>query len=253
MAEFMRLRQICLVAPHLEPVVGDIAAIMGLAVCYRDPNVAHYGLENALLPVDTILLEVIAPFRDGTAASRFIDKTGGRGGYMAIFSCADPRERQKNAEAIGVRTSHVIDRPPYLGVQLHPRDCRAAFIEFNHTADSDNVRGPYPPAGPGWHKAIRDDVTLALTEVVLTSPDPQGLADHWGRIIGIPAGGTKAGAEIALVNCRIRFIEGSTEIMNAMTFRVRDPVAVLDAAKAKGHAVTGSSFFLGGVNFQLTA
>jgi len=253
MAEFMRLRQICLVAPRLEPTVGDIAAIMGLDICYRDPNVAHYGLENALLPVDTILLEVVAPFRDGTAAGRFIDKTGGRGGYMAIFSCADPRERQKNAETIGVRTSHVIDRPPYLGVQLHPRDCRAAFIEFNHTADSDNIRGPYPPAGPDWHKAIRDDVTTALTEVVLTSPDPQELADHWSRIIGIPASITKTGPEIALVNCRIRFTEGSNEIMSALTFRVRDPAAVLNAAKAKAHAVNGSSFILGGVDFQLTA
>ena len=56
MAEYMRLRQICLVAPHLEPAISDIAAIMGLSICYRDGNVAKYGLENALLPVDTILL-----------------------------------------------------------------------------------------------------------------------------------------------------------------------------------------------------
>ena len=61
MAPYMRLRQICLVAPQLAPVISDIADIMGLAVCYRDGNVAKYGLENALLPVDTILLEVVAP------------------------------------------------------------------------------------------------------------------------------------------------------------------------------------------------
>lgn len=248
MTDVMRLQQICLVAPHLEPVVGDIAAIMGLNVCYRDPNVARYGLENALLPVDSILLEVVAPFQDGTAAGRFIDKTRGRGGYMAIFSCADPRERQAHADAMGVRVSHVIDRPPYLGVQLHPRDCRAAFIEFNHTAGSDNIRGAYPPAGPDWHRAIRGDVTMALTEVALTSPDPQGLAEHWGRIIGVAA----SGADIAMSNCRIRVVEGDSEIMSALTFRVRDPAAVIDAAKMRGHAVTGNSFFLGGVDFHLT-
>lgn len=249
MTDATRLRQICLVAPQLEPVVGDIAAIMGLTVCYRDPNVARYGLENALLPVDTILLEVVAPFQAGTAAGRFIDKTGGHGGYMAIFSCADPRERQKNAEEIGVRTSHVIDRPPYLGVQLHPRDCRAAFIEFNHTTGSDNIRGAYPPAGPDWHKAIRGDVTTALTEVVLTSPDPRGLADHWSRIIGVSAAGT----DITLANCRIRFAEGGSEIMSGLTFRVRDPAAVLHAAQVRGHAVTGETFRLGGVDFRITA
>ena len=98
MAAYLRLRQICLVAPHLEPVVGDIAAIMGLEVCYRDGNVAKYGLENALLPVDTILLEVVAPFQPGTAAGRFLDKTGGRGGYMAIFCCDDPDRRGRASQ-----------------------------------------------------------------------------------------------------------------------------------------------------------
>src|SRR5438309_4029256 len=74
MARYLRLRQICLVAPQLEPVISDISAIMGLSVCYRDGNVAKYGLENALLPVDTILLEVVAPTQPGTAAGRFLDK-----------------------------------------------------------------------------------------------------------------------------------------------------------------------------------
>ena len=109
-AGYMRLRQICLVAPHLEPVVGDIAAIMGLKVCYRDGNVAKYGLENALLPVDTILLEVVAPFQPGTAAGRFIEKTGGRGGYMAIFCCDDPDERGAHANDDG-RAHRQRDRP----------------------------------------------------------------------------------------------------------------------------------------------
>jgi hypothetical protein len=245
----VRLRQVCLVAPHLEPVVGDIAAIMGLAVCYRDPNVAHYGLENALLPVDAILLEVVAPLRDGTAAGRFIERSGGRGGYMAIFSCDDPRERQANAEAIGVRAAHVIDRPPYLGVQLHPRDCRAAFIEFNHTAESDNVRGPYPPAGSDWHKAIRADVTTALTEVVLASPDPTGLAAHWGRILGVPA----VGARIALPNAAIRVVAGEQEMMSALTFRARDPAAVLAAAEVRGYPATARAFRIGGVDFEIAA
>ena len=35
MADYMRLRQICLVAPHLEPVISDMASIMGLSICYR--------------------------------------------------------------------------------------------------------------------------------------------------------------------------------------------------------------------------
>src|SRR6195952_6090855 len=120
MADAIRLRQICLVAPHIEPVVSDIAEIMGLNVCYRDSNVAKYGLENALLPVDTILLEVVAPFQPRTAAGRFLEKNAGRGGYMAIFCCDDPDAYGAGANAMGGRTANVITHAPYHGVQLHP-------------------------------------------------------------------------------------------------------------------------------------
>ena len=254
MAGYMRLRQICLVAPHLEPVIGDIAGIMGLNVCYRDGNVAKYGLENALLPVDTILLEVVAPFQPGTAAGRFIEKTGGRGGYMAIFCCDDPDARGAHASETGVRVANVIDHAPYHGVQLHPRDCRAAFIEFNHTDGSDDILGPYPPAGPDWQKSIRKDVTLALTGVEMESPEPRVLAEHWGKIIGIPVSTGKSGEpELKLPNASLRFVKGASDIMSGLTFWVGDIAAVRDAARAKGHAVSGDSFLLGGVTFRLAA
>src|SRR4051812_19867193 len=254
MAPYVRLRQICLVAPHLEPVISDISAIMGLNVCYRDGNVAKYGLENALLPVDTILLEVVAPFQPGTAAGRFIDKTKGRGGYMAIFCCDDPDQRGRHAKQIGVRVANVIDHAPYRGVQLHPRDCRAAFIEFNHTDGSDDSLGPYPPAGPDWQQSIRKDVTQALTGVEMQSPEPEALAQHWGRILGIPVSKSAQGdAQLVLPNAVFSFVQGKADIISGLTFRVADVAKVRDAARAKGLAVKGDSFFLGGVDFDLVA
>jgi len=250
----MRLRQICLVAPQLEPVIADIAEIMGLSVCYRDGNVAKYGLVNALLPVDTILLEVVSPFREGTAAGRFLDKTAGRGGYMAIFCCGDPDARGKRANEMGVRTANVITHAPYHGVQLHPRDCRAAFIEFNHTEGSDDVLGPYPPAGPGWHRSIRKDVTQALTGVEMQSPDPQGLAEHWGRIIGVAVSKNDNGvSELKLPNASFRFVKGDSEIMSGLTFKVVEVGKVRDAARNKGLDVASDEFLLGGVMFRLAA
>ena len=250
----LRLRQICLVAPSLEPVISDIAAIMGLNVCYRDGNVAKYGLENALLPVDTVLLEVVAPTQPGTAAGRFIDKSGGRGGYMAIFSCDEPDERGRHAQAMGVRTANVIDHPPYRGVQLHPRDCRAAFIEFNHTEGSDNVLGPYPPAGPDWQKSIRKDITQALVGVEMESPAPDALAEHWGAILGSPVSRSEDGnPELKLVNGTLRSRTGPVDIMSGLTFEVGSVAQVCESARAKGLAVSGNSFILGGVSFRLVA
>jgi hypothetical protein len=155
---------------------------------------------------------------------------------------------------MGVRTANVIDHAPYHGVQLHPRDCRAAFIEFNHTDGSDDVLGPYPPAGPDWQKSIRKDVTQALVGVEMQSPEPAALAEHWGKIIGIAAGKNAAGeSELKLPNASFRFVKGDSEIMSALTFKVGNVAKVRDAAKARGYRVSGDAFDIGGVAFQLSA
>jgi len=199
-------------------------------------------------------LEVVAPFQEGTAAGRFLQKTGGHGGYMAIFCCDDPDRRGKHAEGISVRIANVIDHPPYHGVQLHPRDCRAAFIEFNHTDGSDDILGSYPPAGPDWQRSIARDVTQALLGVEMQSPDPQGLAEHWGKIIELSVSKNASGElELKLPNCGVRFVKGPSEIMSGLTFRVADVASVRDAARAKGCAISGDTFLLGGVTFQLAA
>jgi hypothetical protein len=148
----------------------------------------------------------------------------------------------------------VIDHAPYHGVQLHPRDCRAGFIEFNHTAGSDDILGPYPPAGPDWQKSIRKGVTKALIGVEMQSPQPEDLAAHWGRIIGIAVSSGHDGApELKLPNCSFRFVAGAAEIMSGLTFRVADVASVRHAATAKGYEVSGDTFLIGGVTFQLAA
>src|SRR6266536_2167515 len=96
MADYLRLRQMCLATRELEPVVDDIRAILGVEICYRDSGVAKYGLVNALLPIGTSFLEVVAPIEPNTAAGRFLDRSGGHGGYMAIFDCSDPERRRRH-------------------------------------------------------------------------------------------------------------------------------------------------------------
>ncbi|HTI54640.1 MAG TPA: hypothetical protein VMC04_10435, partial [Verrucomicrobiae bacterium] len=72
----LRMRQICLVARSLAPVVDEIRSVLGLEVCHRDPGVGKFGLENALFPVGDSYLEVVAPVRDGTTAGRYLDRRG---------------------------------------------------------------------------------------------------------------------------------------------------------------------------------
>ena len=70
MADYLRLRQICLAAPKLEPVVSDIHDIFGVEVCYRDPNVGAFGLQNALFVIGTNFLEIVSP----TTAEKILKK-----------------------------------------------------------------------------------------------------------------------------------------------------------------------------------
>jgi hypothetical protein len=205
LASYLRLRQVCLVAVDLASEAARIRERLGLEECYRDANVAKYGLENVLFPVGTGFIEIVSPARPGTTAGRFLERHGGRHGYMVILDCDDPECRQTHVEALGIRVANVIRHGDYLGVQLHPKDTGAAMIEFNRTTGGEDPMGPYAPAGPHWQRAIRKDITRRLVAVEIESPDPDALATRWGKILQRPV----RSAAIALDAGEIRFLRGS--------------------------------------------
>jgi hypothetical protein len=184
---YLRLRQICLVATDLAAETARVKSLLGLAECHRDPNVGKYGLENVLFPVGSSFIEIVSPTRPGTAAGRFLERHGGRHGYMVIMDCDDPERRQRHAESLGVRVANVIRHGDYLGVQLHPKDTGAAMIEFNNTVGGENPMGPYSPAGPDWQRAISGSVVRRLLAVEIDCPDAAALAAKWSAILERPA------------------------------------------------------------------
>lgn len=250
MATPLRLRQVCLAAPRLEPVLDDLQAILGLTICHRDPGLIAYGLENALLPVGHDFIEVVAPVQADTAAGRFIRRSRGHGGYMAIFQCDDPKAGQARAAALGVRTAHEIDRPgAYTSVQLHPRDCRAAFIELGHSPGGDDrATGTWWPAGPHWQAGVRTDVTRRLAGIVLESPDPAALRAHWAALLGLPADGD---GPLVVEGQTIAVERGPADALGAVVLDVADVGATLDRAVDRGLWVQGDSFHLAGVHVRL--
>jgi hypothetical protein len=251
MADYLRLRQICLAAPELAPVIADVEAIFDVEVSYRDGNVAKYGLENALIPIGTSFLEVVAPTEENTAAGRFIARTRGHGGYMAIFQASDPRRRQAHAASLGVRTAHVIERDTYQNVQLHPRDCRAAFIEFGHSTGGDERMGTWSPAGPHWQDFVRTETTKRLAGIEVESPDRDDLAAHWSRIIETPLTWEDGNPALRFEDGTISFVDGATECLGTLIIEVSDAAKTLAKARARGHAIRDAAFHLGGVNFRV--
>ncbi|GGC81909.1 VOC family protein [Chelatococcus reniformis] len=253
MADYFRLRQIALCATDLDKVKADVPAIFGVKLAYEDPHVRKYGLVNALFPFGLSFLEVVAPVEDNTAAGRFMERSGGVGGYMAIFNCSDPLRRGAHAEAMGVPIAHPLDHDGFVGVQLHPRQCRAAMLEFDRTPGEEDLKGSYYPAGgDGWQHAIKTDVTQSLKAIVVESPDAEGLGRHWARLIEKDYVADADGGHIDVDMTQIRFAKapaGTRETIRTLIVETVDPAGVLSRAAAKGYPVANGGFELGGVRF----
>jgi hypothetical protein len=145
----LRLRQIALVARQLAPP-NVPPSVLGVAVCYRDPGVARFGLENALFPIGNELLEVVAPVEAGTAAGRYLDRRGGDGGYMVITQCDDHAPRRQRVQDLGIRIVNQFETHEFRNMQLHPKDTGGSFFEIDQQLGehADDADGPWEPAGP---------------------------------------------------------------------------------------------------------
>ncbi len=238
MSGYLRLRQICLVAPELEPAVQTVRELFDVDVCHRDGGVAKYGLVNALFVFGHAFLEIVAPTREGTAAGRFIERSGGRGGYMAIFDCDDPLARRERAQQLGVRIAHVLDYPGFLGSQFHPRDCRATMLEFDHTTGGEALDGPYWPAGEHWRDGQRLDRVGGIDAIELTSPQPDELAQFWSKLIDRPLQRTPGQPTRMTFDLgEARFLTaaaGDGERLARLQVSVADPAALRAAAARRG-------------------
>ena len=234
----IHLRQICLVANELEPVVEQLCNVLDIQVCHRDPGVKQYGLKNALLPLGTDFLEVVAPIADNTAAGRYLNRLGRNGGYMVILQ-ADSRDTQtavrSRAIAARVRIAHEEERDGWSFCQLHPADMEAAFLDIEWDAQ-ENFNGCWHPAGGlSWQSIVASKAAVELVDVQLHSKNPLALTRLWRDILG--TGIEDAEREICLSNAKLRFAQCDPEEYSnlaGITLRVNDKQRSLSAAKEYG-------------------
>ena len=246
---YLRLRQICLVARELEPVVDDLCAVFGVQVCHHDPEVGQFGLHNALMPFGRQFIEVVAPVQDGTTAGRYLERRGGDGGYMVILDSESlPRWRSHVAQ-VGVRVAAPLALGDYEGLQLHPRDTGGALLEINCTKNGASLDGPYWPAGPHWQRHVSTARVTGLAGAVLQAGEPARLAQRWAGILQRPV---ERGTQVALDNARLQFVpdtDGRGEGLAAVMLQVRDAAAIRAAARARGLPEAEDRVTVGGVHF----
>lgn len=202
---WLRLRQICLVAAEIEQPTEALKDVFGLEVCYIDPGVGRFGLENRLLPIGNQLLEIVAPVAPDTAAERYLARRNGDGGYMIITQCDSHEHRRQRVEALGVRVAHDLVHHDYRGMQLHPRDTGGTFFEIDQQLDDDTPDGNWHPAGPDWQRGRRTHVVDAIVAAEVQSPDPLTLAERWGDIAELPVAAVDDLYSMRLENAEVRF------------------------------------------------
>ena len=100
-----RLRQVALVAHDCGQVAGELRRSFGWPPPFHDPEVRRFGLTNAVFAVGDTFVEVVAPAQPDTTASRYLERRGGDGGYMAIFQVRDLAAARRRVADLGVRVA----------------------------------------------------------------------------------------------------------------------------------------------------
>lgn len=251
----LRMRQIALIAHDLDAIEADLRAVLGLEVCYRDPGVDKYGLKNFLMPVGNQFIEVVAPFEDGTAGGRYLERRGGDGGYMVILQTRDIASNRARVTGLGVRL--VFDRADRHsdGIQLHPEDVPGSMLQLSWNEGDSDPEGPWHPAGPDWRPAQRLDVVRAITAAELQTEAPSTLAARWSQVLDRPIETSEDGnPTIALDDATLRFVpiaDGRPEGLAALDLEAVDRPRILEAAEQRGARLSDDRIALCGMRLNL--
>jgi len=183
---------------------GDVAAVrsaFGLGQGFGDPELKDLALLDATMPVsDQRYLEIIGPENDTAAVSKWLNKIGGRGGYVLSVQHPDPDAVRARALARGVRVPIDTTALGKVVIQLHPQDVGLLLEVDGITEPSawfwdDIDPGPEPGA-----------LVDAIVGVEVPVADPVATNTLWHDLLGLPD--PQAADTIDLGGIPVRFIPG---------------------------------------------
>lgn len=253
---WLRLRQVCLVAEKLAPVEEAVCEILGVSVCYRDPGVARFGLENALFPIGNQFLEVVAPVEQDTTAGRYLERRGGDGGYILVTQCDDHAARRARVEELGVRIAYEGDRPEYVLMQLHPKDTGGTFLEIDRQRgpNGDDLDGPWNPAGPDWKAGQVLDRVKGIAAVEIQCDEWSTTGKRWSEIMQISPVEEADASILTLDNAELRFVpcvDGRPEGMSGIDVVTNDKAAILKSAESRDAVCGDGQIYVCGMRINL--
>ncbi len=245
----MDLRQLVMVSGLRDPIVESLCNLFDIKVSFNDPGVAHFGLENAVLPVGTDFLEVVSPVEENTTAGRYLDRRGGDGGYMVIIQVDDYEEAKNNVKENEVTVVWESEHPEARAIHLHPKQMGGAIVSL----DWMNPKESWKWAGPSWGDFVNTSTVQRFVGVEIQSNDPEDMKDKWQSVLKMPSERVSDN-QINLDNTWIRFIEdldGRGAGVSSFCIEANDKEALLKKASDLGLVQEGD-IFVGGVKFLLS-
>ncbi|MFJ2667507.1 VOC family protein [Nocardia fluminea] len=199
-----RIRQAVLAARDRETAVKALRAQLPLGDPFNDPEVAQFGITNAVMPLGDTFIEVISPFEEGTATGRHLERLGCDGAYMVMFQVDDIAAARTRISRLGLRTIYDLERDGDTDIHLHPRDLPGAIVAI----DSMKLPESWRWAGPNWIATAPTELGPGrVTGATLTAREPAALAKTWAAALGVNADGDR----IALDGGELRFVPGERD------------------------------------------
>jgi len=213
----IRLRQAVIAARDLGSTVDTLCSQLGISVCFNDPGVAEFGLENALMVIGDQFLEVVSPIAESTAAGRLLDRRNADvTAYMVMFEVDDLDQRIAELAEAQVRTVWSGDYPSIRGRHLHPGDIGGAIVSLDQT----DAPGSWMWGGPTWSAHDHNTVVTSLAGYRIAVDDPPAVTTMWslfGLLHGVTfVGGTTSTIELAVTD---RTAVGRTIELDQITVR----------------------------------
>jgi hypothetical protein len=235
----LRIRQIVVATHELAPTVARFERELGLQVAYRDPQIAEFGLHNALLPIGDQFLEVLSPTRPDTAAGRHLARHGDSA-YMLILQTDDLERDRARLERLSVRIVWRSDYPDIRSVHLHPKDIGAAIVSLDQATPPESWRW----AGPDWQQHVSERGPREILEVTIGAVDPDALARRWAEVLGTAA---PRDGSIAIDRGVLRFARAESDLITGFRLTAHDAHGEHDA-----HVALASTTICG-ARFELSA
>ena len=244
----MDLRQLVMVSNLRDPIVNNLRDLFDIKVSFNDPGVAHFGLENAVLPVGKDFLEVVSPVEENTTAGRYLNRRGGDGGYMVIIQVDDFFETQNIVKENNITVVWESEHPEARAIHLHPKELGGAILSL----DWMNPKESWKWAGPNWDKFVNTSIIKRFVGVEIQSDDPEGMKNKWQSVLRMPSENV-SNRQIDLDNTWIRFVEdkdGRGPGVSAFCLEANDNESLMKKAADLG-LMYQEDIFIGGVKFLL--